>query len=321
MSTRRSRRRKAGTNIFEFAVQLTNCRTTKNAVPTLPDKDCEEDIAAAQIGRLCLLTLADPPKDGPQFKKGYHIMGRIASFKKGEGFAVQPLNGLGDKDGNPKVEQSANVHLLPPAGTTVSIGDTNDDTLEVLVNDYVLANSEVNLTPAVTETTNDATEEDASGAAAAVAPAVADNRSKRKQPAAKSKKRKQAEEDTNKRTQTETNSKKQKTKKKKKKKKTPTTKSNSKKSATTPSPKAVTSRKKRKQAEAKSKKRKQPETANTKSKQTEPKSKKQKTKKKKRRPLDSASSSTAPDEAAPHLFNVNSVLASFADPRGMIHHI
>ena len=65
----------------------------------------------------------------------------MSGFDDNEGFLIQPLNGLGENDGKPMVEEASNVHLLPAVDAEVRV----DDGKCCKVTAYSLVSASVNL--------------------------------------------------------------------------------------------------------------------------------------------------------------------------------
>ena len=67
MATRRSRRSLDGMCVYNMANLMVKCKSTKNAVPNVPDKVTPE-IVALHKGSRCLLQVRQPA-DGVGFSK------------------------------------------------------------------------------------------------------------------------------------------------------------------------------------------------------------------------------------------------------------
>ena len=145
MSRRRGRARKNALSdemtVWDFANQLRNCKTTKNAVPCLPEGELTQEEADAFVGLSCLLEVK--AMTGGKFDRKTHIFAHVTRWDKKEGFFVQCFNSSGDKDGPALAESAENVYLLPEITREVTLGDENR---RATVDAFVVPNSSVSLT-------------------------------------------------------------------------------------------------------------------------------------------------------------------------------
>ena len=247
-----------------------------------------------------------------------HILARVAGFKVGKGFSVQPLNGFGEPDGKSLVESSQHVSLLPEpdAVVTVYVGNTRRE-LDLRVGGYMLPNQEVTCAPVEGSgaAAAYAPPVEGSGAAAADAPPVP-RRSPRKRARRTAARAGSAARDSGKRSRTVNANAKVKPKVK------PKTKDKTKGRKRTVKPKV----KPKTKTKTKTKPKVKPKTKDKTKDQTKDRKRKgdsrQVRQSKRKRSMDRGSSSTTGDDT-PSPFTLSAVFESFANPRGshMITHI
>lgn len=69
-----------------------------------------------------------------------HMLARVEKLDGEGGFLIQPYNGLGEPDGKAQVEDVENVHLLPEVGSAVRVNEKQE-----FVQEYKLASQLVSL--------------------------------------------------------------------------------------------------------------------------------------------------------------------------------
>lgn len=191
MSRRRGRARKNALSdemtVWDFANQLRNCKTTKNAVPCLPEGELTQEEADAFVGLSCLLEVK--AMTGGKFDRRTHIFAHVDRWDKKEGFFIQCFNSSGDKDGPALAESPENVYLLPEITREVTVGDENR---RATVDAFVVPNSSVSLTyaEASPKKTPKKSEEKAAAAASAEVPKSKKKKRKAKKPKKKQKQKK-----------------------------------------------------------------------------------------------------------------------------------
>ena len=227
-----------------------------------------------------------------------HLFARVRDFEKGEGFLIQPLNGLGEDEGKALAEDVNNVHLLPAQNSEVSL---NDEKNQRKIEDYSLTTQGVFFAQAPPPKSKKRKSENSASANASASAAKIDT-----------KKRKVAG----------------KTKKDQSKKKNPRAAKNSGKNTRAAKNSGKNSGKKsggkksggkrsggKKSGGKKSGGKKSGKTSKTSGKSTG-KGKNAGKSKRKKQPLDKVSTTDSENASVSTAFTLGSVLASFANPRG-----